>query len=547
MRLSGKKRASGAVALFLLILVVVAVLLRAAILKYQYYFGMYHDDGVYLVSAQSLAQGLGYRILSLPGAPLQTKYPIGYAFLLSLVLRLCPPFPANLITLETVQAVISAIAVLISVAYLISTRKVTLRLGFVIAAAALLNMRFIDFAPMLMSDLPSALLAAVCMWCAEVQARKRDGDALLPALLLVAAVSMRTQAIILLPSLTIYYLVRRQFKSIVQILLASIVFIAPQLFWQSRFSSDTPEILTFYTNYLKHAYGTLPPASAGFAAGAGNFHWSMILQINTYFPGLEQIPYEKLSPLAFFLLYSVLYYLLALPSLTGLFVLLRRATLPALYCFFYGLSFSLWPIKLEWRHILPVIVFGYYFYFVGFRFWFCKFKVLTKLSAPKLHNIGVFASLLFACYLVIGAGFLSCTKAGWSKALDYPAEPETFSDFRESVAWVKKNTSPDSVFVCNNDPVFYLYTGRHAIMPSRMELWRFVEDRYVDADSLRKAIDFSQANYVVNEPAYRSSGFSYIQLGRVIADEQRLRPAALPCVFESKNKLLRIFRVGLAP
>ncbi|MBS2003650.1 MAG: hypothetical protein JST44_19190 [Cyanobacteria bacterium SZAS LIN-5] len=543
MRFVCKKRASGAVALFVLILVVVAVLLRAAILKYQYYFGMYHDDGVYLVSAQSLAQGLGYRILSLPGEPFQTKYPIGYPFILSLALRLCPAFPANLVALETLQTIISALAILISVAYLISTRKVTLRLGFVIAAATLLNMRFIDFAPMLMSDLPSALLAAVCMWCAESHGRRRGSYAPWTALWLVAAVSMRTQAIILIPSLIIYHAARKQLKSIVPILLAAVAFIAPQLWWQSQFSNGTPEILTFYTNYLKHAYGTLPPAAAGFAAGSGNFHWSMILQINTYFPGLEQIPYEKLPPLAFFLLYSVLYYLLAVPSLTGLFILLRRASLPALYCFFYGLSFSVWPIKLEWRHILPVIVFGYYFYFVGFRFWFFKLKVFTKLSAPKLHKIGVCASLLFACYLVIGAGLLSCAKAGWSKVLAYPAEPETFSDFRDTVAWVKENTPPDSVFVCNNDPVFYLYTGRHAIMPSRMELWRFVEDRYVDTDSLRKAIDFSHADYVVNEPAYRSSGFSYIQLGRVISDLQRLRPGSFPCVFESKEKLVRVFKV----
>src|SRR5260370_1317089 len=42
------------------------------------------DDGIYLVCAKSLAEGSGYRILSLPGQPNQTKYPPLYPWLLSL-------------------------------------------------------------------------------------------------------------------------------------------------------------------------------------------------------------------------------------------------------------------------------------------------------------------------------------------------------------------------------------------------------------------------------------------------------------------------------
>jgi hypothetical protein len=37
--------------------------------------GAYHDDAVYLVSAKALADHSGYRIVSLPEQPFQTKYP----------------------------------------------------------------------------------------------------------------------------------------------------------------------------------------------------------------------------------------------------------------------------------------------------------------------------------------------------------------------------------------------------------------------------------------------------------------------------------------
>src|ERR1043166_9103598 len=59
-------------------------------------FAGLHDDGVLFVSAKSLASGEGYRILSLPEAPAQTKYPVLYPLFLSFVWKLNAKFPDNL-------------------------------------------------------------------------------------------------------------------------------------------------------------------------------------------------------------------------------------------------------------------------------------------------------------------------------------------------------------------------------------------------------------------------------------------------------------------
>src|SRR6266478_423278 len=58
-------------------------------------FGYYHDDSLYLVSAKALATAQGYRVISLPGNPVQTKSPPAYPFLLSLAWRAYPSFPGN--------------------------------------------------------------------------------------------------------------------------------------------------------------------------------------------------------------------------------------------------------------------------------------------------------------------------------------------------------------------------------------------------------------------------------------------------------------------
>jgi hypothetical protein len=64
--------------------------------------GIFHDDGIYVVTARALAEGQGYRIISLPDSPPQTKYPILFPWLLSLVWRLAPSFPDNLLFLRAV-------------------------------------------------------------------------------------------------------------------------------------------------------------------------------------------------------------------------------------------------------------------------------------------------------------------------------------------------------------------------------------------------------------------------------------------------------------
>ena len=76
-------------------LLVVAVLLAVLLVNSTLVVGSWLDDGVYLVTAKALADGKGYRHLELPGEPYQTKYPILYPLVLSLVWLLFPEFPGN--------------------------------------------------------------------------------------------------------------------------------------------------------------------------------------------------------------------------------------------------------------------------------------------------------------------------------------------------------------------------------------------------------------------------------------------------------------------
>lgn len=92
--------------------------------------GVYHDDAIYVITAKSLAEGQGYHLIDLPGAPRQTKYPILYPLLLAGVWKLWPEFPQNVVLMQSVTLLLAAAAVGLACAYL-------LRLGYVGCAAAL--------------------------------------------------------------------------------------------------------------------------------------------------------------------------------------------------------------------------------------------------------------------------------------------------------------------------------------------------------------------------------------------------------------------------
>src|ERR1700676_1258551 len=65
-------------------------------------YGLFHDDGIYLVTAKSLAQGSGYRIVSLPSAIPQTKYPPVFPALLAGVWKIYAHFPQNIYALKLI-------------------------------------------------------------------------------------------------------------------------------------------------------------------------------------------------------------------------------------------------------------------------------------------------------------------------------------------------------------------------------------------------------------------------------------------------------------
>src|SRR5262249_14976938 len=81
--------------------------------------GVFHDDAIYVLTAKALADGEGYRIVSLPEAPPQTKYPVLYPAVLSLIWLAWPAFPDNLVAMQGLTLLCACAFVALAYLYLV--------------------------------------------------------------------------------------------------------------------------------------------------------------------------------------------------------------------------------------------------------------------------------------------------------------------------------------------------------------------------------------------------------------------------------------------
>src|SRR5687768_15661566 len=129
--------------------------------------GVYHDDAIYVSTAQALVEGDGYRLTGVPGAPLQTKYPFLYPAALAAIYAFWPTFPDNLLAMQIFTLLCGAAAIALSYLYLVRfeycSRGVAAAGGVVCATASY----FLYFCVLAMAEMPFALLTVITLWALE--------------------------------------------------------------------------------------------------------------------------------------------------------------------------------------------------------------------------------------------------------------------------------------------------------------------------------------------------------------------------------------------
>jgi len=398
--------------------------------------GIYHDDSIYLLTAKSLATGNGYRIPSTPGNIAQTKYPILYPAVLSLVWRLAPDFPANVHWLKSV----SLLFVLgwLALSFILLKRWLDdplVAVSLVAVIAACPNVIFL--ATSALSETQFACILTGCLlllFKAEIQPS--------PALYLGAgllaggAYLTRSVGFVLILVPTLYLLGKRQWKHAFRYALPATLLAAGWLFWQVRNQHANLDPYLSASNYYT-GYNVV-------------INYSLVEKLNIVSLNVLHLvtsPYQlflRLLPQAPGLAFSATFLILGACGFAH--DRKRRILGWALIGNVVVLMLWAWPPQ---RFLVPWLTIVVAYVWLG-----------VPVGARKYGL--AFVWLIFACSTVSDMNHtLDARQSGfWYPA---PVGAKDWAAFEEMARWARKNIEPEAVIQSNIDPTVYLFTGLKSV------------------------------------------------------------------------------------
>jgi hypothetical protein len=442
--------------------VLLVAVLPAAYFAWTYrdlpHLGASHDDSLYWVTAKSLAEGSGYRLLSLPDQPPQTKYPPLFSLFLSLFWRLNPSFPGN-----TAPAV--AACWLMLPLYLLSLRLLFRDLGlgwthtFVLWLLLAWNQNVLFYSISFMPELMFSALLIVCLHLSQAASRPGASRWTAGAAGALAGVTFLVKSAILplLATAPVFFLLRRRLSRALLFAACMLPAVAVWTWWvrvHVRPSADF--IYLYYTNYVGYYLHNISPADLP-SVIAKNFD-RLLWALGGFLAdcGPDQLGHSQHLAAA-----AIGWRILAVIAILGTVRMARRTGLTQYHLFAAGFLALLvsWHYTPNERLIFPV----YPLLLAGFSSEVCRIANLLRAQARARRLAARAPAFAFS------AAFVVCAVAG-AYLLAYGllrTQPGFLNGCRilrasnrQAYEWIGRNLPDDAAFLAYDDPVLYLYTGR---------------------------------------------------------------------------------------
>lgn len=481
-----------------------------------------HDDGLFFISAQSLATGGGYRIPSLPENPAQTKFPPLYPLYLSVVWWMNPAFPANLV-LGSFGCWMALAACLALAWRLYRSDGASEKRTWVLVALLGLSPYMILFGSMMFSE-----IFFTCFVLATFLLARREAMRAVVAAGVVAGLAYlaRTAGIALLISVPAWLLWRRQGRRAGIFALTMLPFVAGWMLWSHAYRAPGADpTLTYYTDYLGYQF-----------ANVGFDNIAVVLWKNA-----DQILYGMGSlvlPKVFDALpMKILTQVLAVAMLAGVVRMARRGVAVD-YAIFGAVSAGIllvWHYPATERFVLPLFP----LLIAGLL---TEMEHLAKMLRSGLRHRDFGQRAVAA---VFGAGVAAVligalALQGYMSFVYLKASADQqragLADRRAAYQWMAANLPASAAVLSYDDSLLYLYSGHRGNYKPLMPRWWYAEDHA------------SMVNAYRNLAAYCASrGLTYVyftseDLSRETGDEDRL---AVERIIRADPALVPIFSAGI--
>jgi len=434
------------------------------------------DDALYFSSAKALAEGRGYILPSLPGAPAATKYPILYPWLLSWVWRANPNFPANLPLAFALNYSFLLAAILLTYFFCRFPLKLSRITSLAVTAFCTLHPAFLFYSARLMTDVPFAALALAFLllaWkAAEAESTQNSSPhkwqlkwIILAGFVANLCVFLRLAGAAFIAGFLVVLLLRRRWKTAAAFLVACL----PAIFY------------FFYQGWFRAPSAPPAPFSAALPG------WQQTWYYFTSYTSFRHLDSRNLSAAATLLLNQVLY---LFSSVAGYFVSPlsdSRITLWLISSLLFATLALLGAVRGISKWQLPshlAVLLAYLLLLIGWdyvdwtRFLFPFYPVIVVLVVSEarrwyalLRSSGsdwlsrslLALFLLFALALAAASGWNYAVIARQSFAEVTRHREAALPEQRAAFDWIRSHTQPNDILITTEYGTTYLYAGRQSI------------------------------------------------------------------------------------
>lgn len=407
------------------------------------HFGVLQDDGIYLIDGKALAEGAGYRILSLPAQPYDTRYPPLYPLYLSLAWRAAPSYPSNLAVAVMLSWLCMPVVLLLGYWWCVRQRF-SIPIAWLTVGLFALNPYVLFFVSNLGSEMMFMVFLLGAMLVAE---RSGWHAALLAGLIAGAAYLTRTSGIALLPAAIAYYCWKKQAREALCFTLGMLPAVAGWAAWSRLHAAPGHDVVTLcYTNYLGYYFTNV---------GWDNIGHVLVRNTAALLDAMGSLVFPQMMD---GWLAKVILWPLAVATMVGCVRMARQGS-ARLYALFGLVSLAMllvWHYQANQRFILPLaplLLAGFCFEMARLARWF------------QQNNRGLAVrgfAMVLVTVLTGGLVLQICMDVGVVPQLAQNDRSNARA-YRSMYAWIAHNLPADANVLWQDDTALYLATGRHSV------------------------------------------------------------------------------------
>ncbi|MGD2152560.1 MAG: glycosyltransferase family 39 protein [Gemmatimonadales bacterium] len=444
------------------------------------------DNAGYMILAESIETGQGYRDIHIPGAPRHGQYPPVYPA----VLAIAGALGGGLITFKILSAVFTSGSLVFL--FLLARRRLELEGALAVVAAFAVSPVLVYYSHWVLSEALFVLLTLVALWAAERVLDSWRWLALTVGFALLAYLT-RSAGLPLVAALLVVLASKRRWRELAAAGGAALAVVAAWWVWGRLAAGESAQV--YSSNFL-----FIDPYDPELGMiGPGGLLARVIYNIRLY--AIDVLP-ESLVGVAPGMLTMLVAFVVALLLIALALVAwvrgIRREHVLELFVFFYVGLIVLWPEAwTDRRFLLPVLPAAFLLGAAGLQW--CLDFLRAPRRAWSLPVFGAILVMLAVPGLVLSIGYSQRCMRIYRQGDELACYPEAWRAFAEMAYWVRDNTPEDAIVVGRKPRLFYIFAGR------RGNVYPFTTDE----QEMLAFLDDVGADYVVVVPVSRTT-YQYV-------------------------------------